>query len=911
NSGPSAAENVVVTDTLPSDGLIYLSHSIPSDGSCSVVPTVRTAGQTLVCSFPVLAEDESRVIEVTMQGILNGVFTNAVSVTSTEVLAGFDRNPGNNSVEERTTVRLRADVEVSSKTASSASVAVNEPFTYTIVIRNNTGTDPQTGAALGEATNVVLSDPLPAGMVVSGTPSAVVTVGSTSSNSCAIDAGNAGITCSFGTMSSGAEVAVTLPATVTAFSGTSQFLLNTARVETGSFDVNLANNESARQIAVIAPAIELTKPNGALNGFGDGLNAGDTLTYLFTVTNTGNQPLTSIVVSDAKVANIVCASTVLAPGELTDCTGEPYVLTEQDILAGEVLNTATATGTTPSGSTVSDDDSSTTTLPGLSRLGIAKVLSTHTDADGNGVVSPGDTLAYTVTATNLGNTDLTGVVVSDNRITPDTASCAVLIPAATCVLTGSLTVTRDDAQAGEIVNTATADSTETPPVTASLTVPVRGEIEVGSLTKTVLVTTVKRGERVPYVIRANDVPLSPVRIVDIMPPGFAFVAGSATANGVAIAPAIDGRRLTFDGLTPDGEDDITLELTLLATSAAATGDNVNRAELVNPSTGEVLATARARVTLLEEAVFDCSDVIGKVFDDRNRDGYQDEGEPGLPGVRLATVRGLLVTTDPHGRFSIPCADIPDPDIGSNFIVKLDPRTLPTGYALTTENPRKVRLTRGKMVKLEFGAASDEALEAADIQVTFDGLGVKPILNAATLSSRRSFAVGEEVAFLASNNYRAFIARQEIRIFATGRHAGAEPVAVIAVDPAGRAVWVMPPAAETAGLNDFVYVLRAYDQKGRFDETRPLPLARRVALATAPEAKEGAAPGYSDDNTAFRNIPVEGGAITVAGRSNGSAVTVLGEAIPVDAGGRFVVQRILPPGEHQVDVALDGSPEGPV
>jgi hypothetical protein len=131
---------------------------------------------------------------------------------------------------------------------------------------------------------------------------------------------------------------------------------------------------------------------------------------------------------------------------------------------------------------------------------------------------------------------------------------------------------------------------------------------------------------------------------------------------------------------------------------------VNRAQLVDPGSGEVLATARARVTILEEAVFDCSDVIGKVFDDRNRNGYQDEGEPGLPGVRLATVKGLLVTTDPHGRFSIACADIPDQDIGSNFILKLDPRTLPTGYQVTTENPRKVRLTRGKIVKLNFGAA---------------------------------------------------------------------------------------------------------------------------------------------------------------------------------------------------------------
>ena len=78
---------------------------------------------------------------------------------------------------------------------------------------------------------------------------------------------------------------------------------------------------------------------------------------------------------------------------------------------------------------------------------------------------------------------------------------------------------------------------------------------------------------------------------------------------------------------------------------------------------------------LAEAVFDCGDIIGKVFDDRNRNGYQDEGEPGLPGVRIATVRGLLVTTDPYGRFSVGCADIPDADIGTNFIMKLDARTL--------------------------------------------------------------------------------------------------------------------------------------------------------------------------------------------------------------------------------------------
>ena len=72
-------------------------------------------------------------------------------------------------------------------------------------------------------------------------------------------------------------------------------------------------------------------------------------------------------------------------------------------------------------------------------------------------------------------------------------------------------------------------------------------------------------------------------------------------------------------------------------------------------------------------------------------------------MRLATPRGLLVTTDAEGRFHVPCPDIPNADRGSNFVMKLDDRTLPSGYRLTTENPRDVRITRGKLVKLNFGA----------------------------------------------------------------------------------------------------------------------------------------------------------------------------------------------------------------
>jgi hypothetical protein len=92
-----------------------------------------------------------------------------------------------------------------------------------------------------------------------------------------------------------------------------------------------------------------------------------------------------------------------------------------------------------------------------------------------------------------------------------------------------------------------------------------------------------------------------------------------------------------------------------------------------------------------------------VFDDRNLNGRQDDEESGLAGVRVVTVRGLIATTDQHGRFHITCAAVPDQDRGSNFILKLDERSLPSGYRLTTENPRVQRATRGKMIRFNFGA----------------------------------------------------------------------------------------------------------------------------------------------------------------------------------------------------------------
>ncbi len=202
--------------------------------------------------------------------------------------------------------------------------------------------------------------------------------------------------------------------------------------------------------------------------------------------------------------------------------------------------------------------------------------------------------------------------------------------------------------------------------------------------------------------------------------------------------------------------------------------------------------------------------------------------------------------------------------------------------------------------------ADVALADIDIQVKFDGLGVVPILNVSTWPVRRTYQGSEDIKFLASSNYPAWIAKSEIRVFEKGASLDGTPLYTVPVQPAGNAAWSMPED----GPSELVYVLRVSDDQGRFDETKPLSLARTSADVQQHEPQnEAVAPGYSEDRTAFRNIPVYGGAITVAGKNvpPGDNVRVLGDSIPVDADNAFVVQRILPPGDHTVDVAvLDGS-----
>ena len=111
-----------------------------------------------------------------------------------------------------------------------------------------------------------------------------------------------------------------------------------------------------------APSIELLKDGTYVDNNGDGItNVGDTITYTFTVTNTGNVTLTNVTVTDPMVTVVGGPIATLAVGESDSTTfTATYTITQADIDAGNVYNLATATGTPPSGTPVTDTSSDPT-----------------------------------------------------------------------------------------------------------------------------------------------------------------------------------------------------------------------------------------------------------------------------------------------------------------------------------------------------------------------------------------------------------------------------------------------------------------------------------------------------------------------------------------------------------------------
>ena len=79
-------------------------------------------------------------------------------------------------------------------------------------------------------------------------------------------------------------------------------------------------------------------------------------------------------------------------------------------------------------------------------------------------------------------------------------------------------------------------------------------------------------------------------------------------------------------------------------------------------------------------------------------------ESGVAGARLATVEGLVIETDSHGRYHIADGRFTDRLRGSNMLIKLDEASLPMGSRVVSVNPQRLRLTGGPMQAANFAVS---------------------------------------------------------------------------------------------------------------------------------------------------------------------------------------------------------------
>jgi uncharacterized repeat protein (TIGR01451 family) len=199
---------------------------------------------------------------------------------------------------------------------------------------------------------------------------------------------------------------------------------------------------------VTGPVIDIDKEAGTPSGNA----AGDTIAYTFLVTNRGNVTLHTIGVDDPKVGTVSCPDATLAPGASTTCSAT-YTLTQADVDAGVVDNTATATGTSPSGTTVTADDSVSTPVPAAPAITVDKQAGTPSGA------AAGSTIAYTFVVTNIGNVTLTAVGVDDPKVGAVSCPDATLAPGASTTCSATYTLGQGDVDAGHVANTAAVSGT--------------------------------------------------------------------------------------------------------------------------------------------------------------------------------------------------------------------------------------------------------------------------------------------------------------------------------------------------------------------------------------------------------------------------------------------------------------------
>ncbi len=200
--------------------------------------------------------------------------------------------------------------------------------------------------------------------------------------------------------------------------------------------------------------------NGTNNDTTPGLyvEPGSTITLTYTVTNTGNVPLTNVTVTDDQGGTVTCPASTLSAGETMTCTQIGTAT------PGSHTNVGTVVGTPPVGPnvTASNPDSYFGSAPGIAI--VKNTNGTDNNAAPGPYVAVGSTVTWTYLITNTGNVALSNIVLTDDKVG------AVTCPATTLSVGANMTCTKTgSAVAGQYTNigTVTGQSPLNQTVTAS------------------------------------------------------------------------------------------------------------------------------------------------------------------------------------------------------------------------------------------------------------------------------------------------------------------------------------------------------------------------------------------------------------------------------------------------------------
>lgn len=646
NRGPSDATNIVVQDLLTA-GLEFVSAN-ESTGQYN-----RGTGQW---SIPEIRSGRTVTLDLVAEVTEVGEKVNTAEIIAVEQFDP-DSTPGNDvaTEDDQDSVTLTPQVADLSliKTVNENRPNVGDNVTFTLTVSND-GPD--------NATNVVISDPLPAGLqFISATPTRGVYNVSNGQ-------------WSVGTVQRSTSASLILVARVVD-SGTKTNSAEVLAVDQFDPDSTPGNNvgtEDDQDAAVVTPlAADLTVAKSVDNEMP---NVGDTVTFSVGVGNLGPDPASGVVVMDLLPAGLTFVSATASTGTYNETTGvwqvgdvmvdvgaSLQIVATVDSVGSKVnkaevifSNVFDPNSTPNNGVAGENDQDSVTIVPQQADLSLTKTVN-------NTRPNVGDNVTFTVTVRNEGPNMATTVTVLD-QLPPDLTYVSDTTTignynretgiwiigtlganeSATLTITATVAGPNINDNVAQILTSDQADPDSTPNNN------IAGEDDQDSaalMPQVVDVSIAKIGSSDPIiagqeltytltVANTGNMDATGVVVTDTLPAGVTFVSASSTVSGATISHQSGIVTANLGRLNGGNSATVTIVVMLGEdTKGILTNTAEVRADQFDAN------AANNTATLATTAKLPPSSISGVVYIDMNNNGVRDPIETAIGGVTV-TLDGI-------------------------------------------------------------------------------------------------------------------------------------------------------------------------------------------------------------------------------------------------------------------------------